>query len=93
VARGGAAEAAGMAAGDEWLALGCGNDIWRVKTLVDAERIAKWQPSVKGAELTVWLSRDGRLQQAPLTWPDNQHRATAQLQISDHEKLRRWLTP
>lgn len=93
VARGAVGEDAGFAAGDEWLAAGYGDDMWRVKTLSDVERVAKWQTQQPDEALTVWFSRDGRMMKSTLRWPQADARATAQLVITDHAKLATWLKP
>jgi predicted metalloprotease with PDZ domain len=65
VLRGGLAEQAGMAAGDEWVAVDLGfNDIWRIQALDDV-------PPLLGqrTQLTAWVSRDRRLLALPLQWP------------------------
>ncbi len=69
VLRGSAAEAAGMAAGDEWLALEAdgpqGLQTWRVRKLDEAALYAT------GAQtLTAWVARDGRVLRCPLRWPE-----------------------
>jgi len=93
VARGGAGEDAGFAAGDEWLAAGYSDDMWRVKTLSDVERIAKWQTQRPDEALSVWYARDGRMMKSTLRWPQADARAVAQLVITDHAKLATWLKP
>ena len=65
VLRGGLAEQAGMAAGDEWLAVGFGTgDTWRIHKLDDV-------PPLLGqrTEVTAWVSRDRRIMALPLVWP------------------------
>lgn len=61
VLRGGAAEKAGLSAGDEWLGLGVKGEDWRVSKLDDVAFYA-------GAEsaLTAIVARDGRLLRLPL---------------------------
>ena len=65
VLRGGLAEQAGMASGDEWLAVGFGaGETWRIQKLDDI-------PPLLGprTQLTAWVSRDRRVLALPLTWP------------------------
>ena len=68
VLRGGAAELAGLASGDEWLGVEVGargqGGSWRLTKLDDLTVLA-------GAEkrLTAWVSRDKRLLRLPLTLP------------------------
>ncbi|GAB3189898.1 M61 family metallopeptidase [Hydrogenophaga aquatica] len=69
VLRGSAAEVAGMAAGDEWLAVETvtadGTPAnWRVRKLEDVALHARGQDSV-----TAWVARDGRVLRCPLRWP------------------------
>ena len=67
VLRGGAAQAAGLAPGDEWLAVQRGEAIWRVTRLEDvalhARGLAADEP------LLAWVARDGRVLRCPLRWP------------------------
>jgi predicted metalloprotease with PDZ domain len=63
VLRGGAAEAAGIAAGDELLALGG----WRLRRLEDAARLVP--PSARSPLL---IARDQRLVELELAWPDDE---------------------
>ncbi|NIC42977.1 M61 family metallopeptidase [Aquabacterium sp. A08] len=69
VLRGGAAEAAGLAAGDEWLGLETtaadgSTQAWRVRKLDEVALHAR------GAQRCVALvARDGRLLRCPLDWP------------------------
>lgn len=60
VLAGSAAEAAGLAAGDEWL----GVDEWRVRKLDEVSLHAKGQPSIRAL-----VARDGRLLTLSLNWP------------------------
>ena len=71
VLRGGLAEQAGMAAGDEWLAVAFSatdgsqpSETWRIHKLDDV-------PPLLGtrSQLTAWVSRDRRVLALPLTWP------------------------
>lgn len=76
VMRGGAAEQAGLAAGDEWLGVelqeadvGTGSHAaWRVGSLADVQ--ACLPPAGKQARaLTAWIARDRRLLRLPFTLP------------------------
>ena len=62
VLRGGAAEAAGVSAGDECLALAG----WRLRRLDDAARIAE-----PGRPLRLLVGRDQRVLDLELTWPED----------------------
>ena len=71
VLRGSAAEAAGLAAGDEWLGVELPSadgaqegSAWRVRKLDDVALYARGQ-----ADITALVARDGRLLRARLHWP------------------------
>ncbi|MFN7856497.1 MAG: M61 family metallopeptidase, partial [Acidovorax sp.] len=64
VLRGGAAEKAGMAAGDEWLAVECGGSAWRVSKLDD---VAFYCGTAKA--VTAMVARDGRILRLALDMP------------------------
>jgi predicted metalloprotease with PDZ domain len=92
VLRGGAAEAAGMAAGDEWLGVefapskrGESVEAWRVHKLdeVNALRGAR-------AKLTALVSRDKRLLRCALAWPEPTQ--AVKLSVGDAGQLARWLS-
>jgi len=92
VLRGGAAEAAGMAAGDEWLGVefapakrGESVEAWRVNKLdeVNALRGAR-------AKLTALVSRDKRLLRCALAWPEPTQ--AVKLSVGDAGQLARWLS-
>ena len=74
VLRGSAAEAAGMAANDEWLAIelastdGTNTEAWRVRKLDEVALYAHGQSTV-----TALVARDGRLLRCPLRWPAVTH--------------------
>lgn len=95
VLRGGAAEAAGMAAGDEWLGVewpsarrGAPAESWRVSKLDEVAQLRGQRP-----RLTALVARDRRLLRCPLTWPDDTA-ATAKavrLTAGDTGLLARWL--
>jgi predicted metalloprotease with PDZ domain len=92
VLRGGAAEAAGMAAGDDWLGVefaparrGESVEAWRVHKLdeVNALRGAR-------AKLTALVSRDKRLLRCALAWPEPTQ--AVKLSVGDAGQLARWLS-
>ena len=65
VLRGGLAEQAGMAAGDEWLAVECAtNEVWRIAKLDDVAPLLG-----NRHQLHAWVSRDRRVLRLPLSWP------------------------
>ncbi len=74
VLRGSAAEAAGMAAGDEWLAVQTpgasesDENIWRVRKLDEVALYAKHHST-----FTAWVARDGRVLRCPMRWPETFH--------------------
>ncbi len=92
VLRGGAAEAAGMAAGDEWLGVefapvkrGHPAEAWRVHKLDEVN-------ALRGArtKLTALVSRDKRLLRCPLIWPETTQ--AVKLSVADAGMLARWLS-
>lgn len=94
VLRGGAGEAAGLAAGDEWLGIelpparrGAPAEAWRLRKLDEL-------PALLGPQrrFTALVSRDRRLLRCPIAWPDDG--ATAfKLSVGSTEQLRPWLAP
>ena len=64
VLRGGPAEKAGMAAGDEWLGLDVKGQGWRIQRLEDVAFYAG-----PAQQVTAVVARDGRLLQMPLALP------------------------
>ncbi|TSE37919.1 M61 glycyl aminopeptidase [Tepidimonas fonticaldi] len=88
VLRGGAAEAAGLAAGDEWLAVERAGEIWRVRRLDDVALHARGLTADE--PLVCWVARDGRVLRCPLQWPAPA--TTVQLQPAPAE-ARADLTP
>ena len=93
VLRGGAAEAAGLAAGDEWLGVefappkrGAPAESWRVTRLDDVAQLRGQR-----SRLTALVSRDRRLLRCPLDWPAEAH--TVRLTVGDVGLLARWLAP
>ncbi|WP_295374084.1 peptidase M61 [uncultured Pseudacidovorax sp.] len=91
VLRGGAAEKAGFAAGDEWLAV---EATTRTAKAAEGWRIGKLDdiPLYLGAarKCVALLARDRRLMRLPLAWPSGDAR-TWRLAGSDAELLKRWL--
>jgi len=92
VLRGGAAEAAGMAAGDEWLGVefaparrGQPAEAWRVNKLDEVN-------ALRGArtKLTALVSRDKRLLRCALDWPEPTQ--AVKLSVGDAGLLARWLS-
>jgi predicted metalloprotease with PDZ domain len=91
VLRDGAAEAAGMAAGDEWLALefapakrGQVGEAWRVSKL-DEVNLLRGQRTL----MTAVVARDKRLLRCPLNWPAETQ--AVKLSVADVAKLAAWL--
>ena len=95
VLRGSVAEAAGLAAGDEWLGVelppsGADTEAqaWHVRKLDDVALYASGH-----AELTALVSRDGRLLKCPLCWPEPSQNVKLQRPVAPAEAgfQRRWL--
>jgi predicted metalloprotease with PDZ domain len=91
VLRGGAAEAAGLAAGDEWLGIelpagrrGAPPEAWRVRKLEEVRQLRG-----RRAKVTALVSRDRRLLRCPLDWP--QAEPVVKLVVADAGKLSAWL--
>ena len=82
VLRGGAAEAAGMAAGDEWLAV----DDWRLGKLDELALYAGPRKRVKAL-----VARDRQLLRLDLTLPPAT--PTWRLGVADSARLAKWLAP
>ena len=92
VLRGGAAEAAGMAAGDEWLGLelapvrrGGAAEAWRIHKLDDVQMLRGQRTRV-----TALVSRDNRLLKCPLDWPTESQ--AVKLGVADAARLGAWLS-
>ncbi|WP_137920008.1 M61 family metallopeptidase [Hydrogenophaga sp. 2FB] len=92
VLRGGAAEAAGLAANDEWLGVefapakrGDAPEAWRIHKLDELPALR-----ARRAELTAVVARDKRLLRLPLKWPTESH--AVMLAVSDAAKLDTWLS-
>jgi predicted metalloprotease with PDZ domain len=90
VLRGGAAEAAGFASGDEWLGIETGQgkqaSAWRIHKLDEVPPIVG-----NASQVTAIVSRDKRLLRLPLALP--QGVVTWRLAVRDAAKLKRWLGP
>ncbi|MDP3835387.1 MAG: peptidase M61, partial [Hydrogenophaga sp.] len=91
VLRGGAAEAAGMAAGDEWLGVefaaakrGAAPEAWRIHKLDEVPALRAQRP-----RLTALLSRDKRLLRCGLDWPTESQ--AVRLGVTDAPRLAAWL--
>ena len=88
VLRGGLAERAGMAAGDEWLGIEIDGQGWRLSKLEQLALLAG-----NTAAVTALVSRDGRLLRLPLplTTPADAASDTVALHITDAAAVQRWL--
>jgi predicted metalloprotease with PDZ domain len=91
VLRGGAGEAAGLAAGDEWLGVefpaakrGQPVEAWRLRKLDELAVLRGGRNT-----MTALVSRDGRLLRCPLTWPGED--TTVRLTVEDAARLEPWL--
>lgn len=84
VLRGGLAEKAGMAAGDEWLGLEVGDQGWRLSKLDD---VALYAGPAKRA--TALVARDRRLLRLPLKLPAQA--TTVRLSIEQAPTVKAWL--
>ena len=91
VLRGGAAEAAGMAAGDEWLGLefkplkrGQSAEAWRISKLDEVNALRGQRQ-----QFTALVSRDKRLLRCELRWPETTQ--AVKLGVGDAGQLARWL--
>ncbi|MGE0333072.1 MAG: M61 family metallopeptidase [Ramlibacter sp.] len=84
VLRGGAAERAGFASGDEWLGVEVASDGWRLAKLDDLPFYAGQHKTV-----TALVARDRRLLRLPLTLPADV--TTWRLAVRDAAQLRTWL--
>lgn len=89
VLRGGAAEAAGFMAGDEWLGVELPGEAWRLQQLDDVLLYAGTQ-----TQLTALLARDRRLLRVPLSLPPaNIATDTVRLDVTDAQAAGHWLGP
>ena len=91
VLRGGAAEAAGFAAGDEWLGVefaparrGAPAEAWRVARLDEVDALRGARP-----RLTALVSRDRQILRLALHWPEEQQ--ALRLGVDDAARLAAWL--
>lgn len=99
VLRGGAAEQAGMMAGDEWLAVEADGQRWRISKLDDVQLYA-----AGSNQLTAWVARDQQILQLTLNPGKLLAKAASEdadsaspisnlgLEISDKATAERWLT-
>ena len=99
VLRGGAAEQAGMMAGDEWLAVEADGQRWRISKLDDVQLYA-----AGSNQLTAWVARDQQILQLTLNTGSLLAKAASEdadsaspisnlgLEISDKAAAERWLT-
>ena len=87
VLRGGAAEQAGMAAGDEWLGVDVGargqGGSWRLHKVDDLKNLLGTEK-----RLSAWISRDKRLLRLPLRLPAKA--VTWRLAVPGHRKAGLW---
>ena len=89
VLRGGAAEKAGFAAGDEWLGVALPKSAgpgWRVTRLEDLTEVAG-----SAKKVIALVSRDKRLLQLSLTLPTASATATWRLALKDASRVDSWL--
>ena len=91
VLRGGAGEAAGLAAGDEWLGVefapakrGQPPEAWRVRKLDEVATLRGMRTS-----LSALVARDGRLLRCPLSWPEECK--AVRVTVDDAARLAPWL--
>ncbi|GAA6141494.1 peptidase M61 [Hydrogenophaga sp. 5NK40-0174] len=91
VLRGGAADEAGLAAGDEWLGVelppakrGQASEAWRVNELKDLELYLHGRSS-----LTALVSRDKQLLRLPMSWPAPAK--VVRLAVDQEATVRAWL--
>jgi predicted metalloprotease with PDZ domain len=84
VLRGGAAEQAGVAAGDEWVGVRAGGQAWRLAKLDDLVLYAGTQ-----RKLTALVARDRRLLELPLQLPAAV--TTWRLALRDGARAKAWL--
>ncbi len=91
VLRGGAAEAAGFMAGDEWLAVETPGEAWRVHKLDDVLLYAG-NTSQINAQVTALVARDRRLLRLPLALPAAGATGdTVRIDVSDASVAQQWL--
>jgi predicted metalloprotease with PDZ domain len=89
VLRGSAAEQAGFAAGDEWLAIEVGRgraaSMWRINRLEDLLLYLG-----KRRRVQAWVSRDMRMLRLNLVLPPSAR--TVRLEVSDRQRASQWLS-
>jgi predicted metalloprotease with PDZ domain len=88
VLRGGAAEHAGFAAGDEWLGLETPAGGWRITKL---DELALYAGPARS--MTALVARDKRLLRLPLTLPSAAGSTTWRLSIDNARAVSAWLDP
>ncbi|MDB5848776.1 MAG: peptidase [Rhodoferax sp.] len=88
VLRGGAAEQAGFAAGDEWLGIETPAGGWRITKLDDLLLYAG-----HGRGMVALVARDKRLVRLPMTLPSAGNSTTWRLSIENARALGAWLEP
>lgn len=77
VLRGGLAEQAGMASGDEWLAVQTADgQVWRLQKLDDLLTLLR-----EPGPVTTWVNRDRRILQGTLAWPGLPPTATSAVDL------------
>lgn len=84
VLRGSVAEKAGFAAGDEWLAVDCGDGPWRMQALDDLNLY-----TTRAKKISALISRDRRLMTLTLAMPKPSH--TLRLSVRDTPATNQWL--
>lgn len=87
VQRGSAAEMAGLASGDEWLAVTVNGQTWRVNKLAD---VLAWVPA--SGEVQALVNRDGQVLTVALQWPTQSAAQLVKLRVADESLLKTWLS-
>ena len=90
VLRGGAAEAAGLAAGDEWLGLELEGQIWRLYQLEQLAYLLPTAVRTGQCSVAILYSREQRIYQGCLQLPAEQTQLQ-ELRIENAALLHRWL--
>ena len=90
VLRGGAAEAAGLAAGDEWLGLELEGQIWRLYQLEQLAYLLPTAVRTGQRSVAILYSREQRIYQGCLQLPAEQTQLQ-ELRIENAALLHRWL--
>lgn len=86
VQRASAAEAAGLASGDEWLAVAVNGQTWRVNKLAD---VLTWIPA--SGEMHALVNRDGQVLTLALQWPQQSAVKLVKLCVGDEALAQTWL--